>query len=147
LQNLLFWHILTAKIGLLSSSAFMIVGTEWLVEAFDCNAEILRDIAALQRVFAIVVDDLQLKVIGEQWHKFPFDGGVTGLLLLTESHLACHTYPEHRAATFNLYCCSTRPEWNWQTNLAKMLAAESVKVKKIERGRAPQKFVRAGESQ
>ena len=38
------------------------------------------------------------------WRVFP-GGGVTGLLLLTESHLACHTYPEHAFAAFDLYCC------------------------------------------
>jgi len=31
--------------------------------------------------------------------------GVTGLLLLTESHLACDTFPERGFASFNLYCC------------------------------------------
>jgi len=30
---------------------------------------------------------------------------VTGLLLLTESHLACDTFPERGFASFNLYCC------------------------------------------
>ena len=39
------------------------------------------------------------------WHKFGGEGGVTGLIMLTESHLACHTYPEYQTATFNLYCC------------------------------------------
>ena len=47
------------------------------------------------KVFARIVDDLGLKTLGEgNWHKFGGEGGVTGLLMLTESHLACHTYPE-----------------------------------------------------
>ncbi|MDQ3064449.1 MAG: S-adenosylmethionine decarboxylase, partial [Acidobacteriota bacterium] len=74
-------------------------------------------------------------IVGEaNWHKFDGAGGVTGLVMLTESHLACHTYPEYRTATFNLYCCRTRPEWNWETNLKKMLGASEVRVTKIERG-------------
>jgi len=113
----------------------MIVGTEWLIEAFDCEAEILRETVALQNVFSRVIADLNLKIVGEQlWHKFGGEGGVTGLTMLTESHLACHTYPEHQTATFNLYCCRTRPEWNWETNLTKMLGAKNVFVKKINRG-------------
>ena len=60
--------------------------------------------------------------------------GVTGLVALTESHLACHTYPEHRTATFNLYCCRTRPEWDWEVNLKTLLEAATVSVLKIERG-------------
>lgn len=112
----------------------MIVGTEWLIEATSCEAEKLRDEVLLRSVFDSVIDDLGLKAIDSIWHKFPGEGGVTGLVALTESHLACHTYPEHRTATFNLYCCRTRPEWNWETNLRRILNAKDVSVTKIERG-------------
>lgn len=112
----------------------MIVGTEWLIEATSCEAEKLRDEVLLRSVFDSVIDDLGLKAIDSIWHKFPGEGGVTGLVALTESHLACHTYPEHRTATFNLYCCRTRPEWDWETNLRRILNAKDVSVTKIERG-------------
>jgi S-adenosylmethionine decarboxylase proenzyme len=115
----------------------MIVGTEWLIEAFDCDAQSLRELAVLQGVFARIIDDLGLKTLGEsQWHKFGGEGGVTGLVMLTESHLACHTYPEYRTATFNLYCCRTRPEWNWEENLKEMLGATKINITKIERGKS-----------
>lgn len=117
----------------------MIVGTEWLIEAFDCNAEILRDVSALQNIFARIINDLGLKSIGEgHWHKFGGEGGVTGLTMLTESHLACHTYPEFQTATFNLYCCKSRPEWNWDANLKNLLGAGEIKITKIQRGTNPQ---------
>ncbi|HLM00577.1 MAG TPA: adenosylmethionine decarboxylase [Pyrinomonadaceae bacterium] len=112
----------------------MLVGTEWIIDAFDCDAEKLRDGAALRRIFAQVVGDLQLKVIDEVWHQFPGERGVTGFNLLSESHLACHTYPEYRTATFNLYCCRTRPEWNWTINLSETLGARKVSIQKVERG-------------
>ncbi|HSK74091.1 MAG TPA: adenosylmethionine decarboxylase [Pyrinomonadaceae bacterium] len=113
----------------------MIVGTEWLIEAAGCKVEKLRDVEALQSVFAQIIADLGLKTIGEPaWHKFAGEGGITGLVMLTESHLACHTYPEYEIATFNLYCCRERPEWDWEENLQKMLAAKSVQVQKIRRG-------------
>ena len=114
----------------------MIVGTEWLIEATGCDAEKLRDEALLRSVFARVMSDLGLKSIGSVWHKFGGEGGVTGLIALTESHLACHTYPEHGTATFNLYCCRTRPEWEWEAELREALAAKRVIVTKIERGEA-----------
>lgn len=114
----------------------MIVGTEWLVEAEECNENLLRDEATLRSVFARIIDDLGLKTLNEPlWHKFGGEGGVTGMAMLTESHLACHTYPEHKVATFNLYCCRSRPEWNWEANLSEMLGALNVRVTKIERGK------------
>jgi len=119
----------------------MIVGTEWLVEAFDADVNALRDVEILREVFARVIADLSLKSVGvANWHKFDGAGGVTGLVMLTESHLACHTYPEYKTATFNLYCCRTRPEWNWEKNLKKMLGASEVKVTKIERGNTESKI-------
>ncbi len=113
----------------------VIVGTEWIIDAFGCEAESLRQTDQLRAVFARLISDLGLKTIGEgSWHQFPDEQGVTGLVMLTESHLACHTYPEYRTATFNLYCCRERPEWNWQENLKELLGAEKVNVSKIVRG-------------
>ena len=112
----------------------MIVGTEWLVEAANCNHERLRDESILRDLFASVVRDLCLKPVGEVWHKFPGEGGVTGLIALSESHLTCHTYPEYGTATFNLYCCRTRPEWDWDKHLKQALEAQTVAVTRIERG-------------
>lgn len=112
----------------------MIVGTEWLIEAEGCSVSALRDEQLLRSVLERIVGDLGLRSIGSVWHKFPGEGGVTGLIALTESHLACHTYPEHSTATFNLYCCRTRSEWDWESNLRDALAASVVTVTRIERG-------------
>ncbi len=112
----------------------MIVGTEWLIEATGCDKAALSDERAIRAVLSSVIDDLGLRSIGSVWHKFEGEGGVTGLIALTESHLACHTYPEHGTATFNLYCCRTRPEWDWETNLRVSIGASDVTVIKIERG-------------
>ena len=112
----------------------MIVGTEWLIEATGCDAARLRDESAIRNVLELVIRDLGLKAIGSVWHTFPDAGGVTGMIALTESHLACHTYPEHGTATFNLYCCRERPEWDWRSHLSELIGAKHVSVTRIERG-------------
>ena len=112
----------------------MIVGTEWLIEATGCDPVALRERDVLEAVLSSVISDLGLKSVGSVWHKFEGECGVTGLIALTESHLACHTYPEYKTATFNLYCCRTRPEWDWEGNLKTRLGASAVNVTKIERG-------------
>jgi S-adenosylmethionine decarboxylase len=113
----------------------MNVGNEWLVEAEGCSADSLRNIDAVRSACDELIRDLSLNVIGEPlWHRFPGEGGVTGLYLLSESHLACHTYPEIGVATFNLYCCRPRPEWPWHERLVTLLGAGSVTVRVAERG-------------
>src|SRR5205085_11045779 len=110
------------------------VGTEWLIEAAGCDAGRLRDVEGLRAVFARAVAELGLHVVGEQLrHKFPGEGGVTGLVMLTESHLACHTYPEFGTATFNLYCCRERAAWAWDVRLREMIGARDVSVRRFER--------------
>jgi S-adenosylmethionine decarboxylase len=112
----------------------MIVGTEWIIEAVGCAPDRLRNATVLRQIMAAIMLDLGLRSVGEVWHEFPGEGGVTGIIALTESHLACHTYPEHGIATFNLYCCRSRPEWDWKTNLARMLSAGEVAVTRFDRG-------------
>jgi S-adenosylmethionine decarboxylase len=113
----------------------MVVGIEWIVDAEGCRAEDLRRVEALDAVFQRMISELGLHAAGPtQWRQFPGPGGVTGLQLLTESHLTCHTYPEHATATFNLYCCRERPTWPWAERLAEMLGATRVHVRTCTRG-------------
>src|SRR3954447_11506415 len=112
----------------------MQVGTEWLIDAAGCYPDALRDPASLRGLCEGVLRELDLRVIGAgTWHQFPPPGGLTGLYLLTESHLACHTYPEHGLATFNLHCCRARPRWRWDTALRDVLGATEVFVREVPR--------------
>ncbi len=112
----------------------MNVGQEWIVDATGCDPASLRDLERLRSLLDAVITDLGLKPVAEPlWHKFPGEGGVTGLVLLSESHLACHTYPEFGVATINLYCCRERPEWPWTARLREALGASEVHVRKVSR--------------
>ena len=112
----------------------MMAGTEWLIEAGGCEAEALRDVALLRELFQQVISDLDLRVVGDpMWQKFPPPGGITGFVLLSESHLACHTYPEYGLITINLYCCRERPEWPWKESLRSLLGAKEIRVRAIDR--------------
>lgn len=114
-------------------------GCEWVVEAHGCDSATLSDIACLQQVFARIIAEASLNPIAEPlWHKFPGAGGVTGLALLSESHLTCHTFPEFGSACINLFCCRPRPEWDFESRLREMLGASTVTVRRIDRpyGRA-----------
>ncbi len=113
-------------------------GTEWVVDAYGCDPSRLRSKDALAAVFARIVEEARLQPAGDPvWRVFPGEGGVTGLLLLTESHLACHTFPERAFAAFDLYCCRPREEWPWADRLREALGAKDVRVRRLDRGRAP----------
>jgi S-adenosylmethionine decarboxylase len=118
-----------------SRAATVLTGTEWLVDAFGCRADPLRSVPVFEALFAQLVTDLGLHPLSPAvWHSFPGAGGLTGLLLLSESHLTCHTFPERGFAALNLYCCRPRHDWPWQERLREILEARHVSVRKLARG-------------
>ena len=67
-------------------------------------------------------------------HRFPDPGGITAVLLLSESHLTCHTFPEAGYAALNLYCCRPRPAWDFAARCAEILGATRTEVRTVARG-------------
>ena len=115
----------------------MDIGAEWLVEASGCDSESLADPEVLTRLFQRIIEELDLHPLHEPaLHVFPPPGGITAFVMLTESHLACHTYPEHGVIALNLYCCRIREEWPWQERLTEILGASDVRVRALMRGSA-----------
>jgi S-adenosylmethionine decarboxylase len=109
-------------------------GQEWIIEAYGCDPGALRDRTALCTMFTDVAQALALHPVGEAlWHQFPDTGGVTGLWLLAESHLACHTFPEYQSICLNVFCCQPRAEWDFAAYLRGELGADVVNVRRIER--------------
>lgn len=108
------------------------------MDAHGCAPEALRDPRALSALFEALIVSLELKVLGTpQWHVFPDPGGVTGLALLSESHLAVHTFPETGFAALNVYSCRVRPTPDFTAQLRRHLGAARVEVRTLTRGEAP----------
>ena len=108
-------------------------GCEWIVEGHGCNPAALSDPNVLRALFDRLIEELDLNVVGSPcWHQFP-GGGITGLALLQESHIACHTFPEHRSICLNVFCCRARPDWDFEPCLREQFGAGAVEVRRLER--------------
>jgi S-adenosylmethionine decarboxylase len=118
-------------------------GIEWVIDAHGCSADSLRNLALLTDLFDRIISELRLRPVGEtQWHQFPNTGGITGLCLLAESHLACHTFPEFGSLCLNLFCCVPREAWDFEPVLAAAFGATSVSVRTIPRPYGPTEELR-----
>ena len=109
-------------------------GCEWVIEAHGCDAAALADLVKLRALFASLTEALSLHPVGDAtFHQFPGTGGITGMCLLAESHLACHTFPEYHSLCLNVFCCRPRPDWDFEAYLKREFAAQAVRVRRIER--------------
>jgi S-adenosylmethionine decarboxylase len=71
---------------------------------------LLSDLEALRVLCLGAVAATGLHPVGQVFHRFPAPGGVTGVVLLAESHLALHTWPELAAVTLDVYVCNIRAD-------------------------------------
>ena len=118
-------------------------GLHLTADLYDCAcpASLLRDSAALKDACVEFVTNAGLTAVGEHFHTFADAGGVTGLVLLAESHLAIHTWPELNAVTLDVYVCNFRDDNSGKaqalTNaLVALFAPKSVNCNSLLRGAA-----------
>jgi S-adenosylmethionine/arginine decarboxylase-like enzyme len=95
-------------------------GLHLTADLYGCAAEpaLLTDADRLGAWCRTLVADAGLVAVADRWHRFPAidgahplaagpgRGGVTGVVLLAESHLAVHTWPERAAVTLDVYVCN-----------------------------------------
>ena len=110
------------------------LGREDFIDARGCDPAALTSRVVLVRLVDQVIAELDLHVLDQRWHTFPAPGGITGIVLLSESHLTLHTFPERGVVTFNLYCCRPKPDWPWAERLRDLLGATHVQVRSHRRG-------------
>jgi S-adenosylmethionine decarboxylase proenzyme len=100
----------------------------------------MTDAAALRALCLRAVADSGLQPVGELFHAFAAPGGVTGMVLLAESHLAVHTWPELGAVTLDVFVCNLHAD-NSARALALLQALEGAfaggkaEHHRLERGR------------
>ncbi|MBL8347305.1 MAG: adenosylmethionine decarboxylase [Rubrivivax sp.] len=82
-------------------------GIHLTAELHDCGVPaLLVEPAALRALCVHAVAQAGLTPVGELFHHFAPRGGITGVVLLAESHLAVHTWPELGAVTLDVYVCN-----------------------------------------
>jgi S-adenosylmethionine decarboxylase len=110
------------------------LGTHMLLELKDCNKEVLNDLNRLRDCLISAAKEAGATMMGESFHQFS-PQGVSGVVIIAESHLFLHTWPEHGYAAIDIFTCGNvvKPEVAAEL-LIKMLGAKNPTVVELRRG-------------
>lgn len=108
-------------------------GQHFVIDAFQCQADILNQEDVLKEFLIKAVEDLGMEILSTYFHSFS-PQGVTGVIVLSTSHLSIHTWPEHGYAALDLYTCGDQKLWPVLRELLLKLEAKRASVHEIVRG-------------
>ncbi|GIV09710.1 MAG: hypothetical protein KatS3mg019_2489 [Fimbriimonadales bacterium] len=81
------------------------LGTHILVELYGCNRHTLERVAYVENALVQAAYESNAHIVSHFFHEFePY--GVSGVVVIEESHYTIHTWPEHRYAAVDLFFCS-----------------------------------------
>lgn len=110
------------------------LGRHILVEFYNCNEVILRNPELIEKYMNEAAKMADATIVNSIFHHFnPY--GVSGAVIISESHLAIHTWPEYRYASVDIFTCGDKINpWVAFDYLEKMFEAEKSESVEMPRG-------------
>ncbi len=104
------------------------------MELKNCDKEMLNDLGSIKGTMLTAANEAGATVLGESFHRFN-PHGISGVVIIAESHLFIHTWPEYGYAAADIFTCgnSVHPEKAAQI-LIRKLGTESHSIIEIQRG-------------
>lgn len=113
------------------------MGRHVIAELWGCNIDKLNDREAMENVFVNAALEAGAEVREVAFHKFA-PQGVSGVVIISESHLTIHSFPEHGYASIDVYTCGDTIDPNVASDyIAKALEAEEKETLELPRGMGP----------
>lgn len=110
------------------------LGRHVLAEVHGCRFEILNDLKKVQDIMVNAALEAGAEIRELVFHKFS-PQGVSGVVVISESHLAIHTWPELGYAAVDVFTCGEKVNpWDACNYLAEMFGAEYVNASEVKRG-------------
>ena len=98
------------------------------------GARYLDDLAAIEKALRAGAKAAKATVLNIQLHQFAPSGGISGVLVLAESHISIHTWPEQGFAAIDIFMCGACDPYRAVPVLRRAFAPKSVHVDEVRRG-------------
>ncbi len=79
-------------------------GVHFLVDFYECDAAVLDNLKIVEAALCAASNAIGSKIVARAFHRYT-PQGVTGVLVIEESHLAIHTWPETGYAAMDIFTC------------------------------------------
>ncbi len=110
------------------------LGTHLLIEFYNCDKKALNDEKFIEKLFIKAAQKAKATVVEQVFHKFS-PHGVSGVVVISESHLAVHTWPEYGYAAVDVFTCGTEIDpWIAQQVIREGLKSENSTAMEMKRG-------------
>jgi len=110
------------------------LGKHLLLELKGCDKEVLNDIGFLKEALITAAGEAGAMVLGESFHQFN-PHGVSGVVIIAESHLCIHTWPEYGYAAADIFTCGNSVQPGKAAEiLARKLGSKNHSVIELQRG-------------
>jgi len=110
------------------------LGIQLAIELFDCDQKILNDYRLLEQSLVEAATKAGATVVDSVFHQFN-PHGISGAVIIAESHIAIHTWPEYCYAALDIFTCGTDIDPNGIAEEVKyVLGADRMHVSRILRG-------------
>ncbi len=111
-----------------------VVGFQIFAELYACNKEKISKTDTVRDILIDAVKQSELKIIKHYFHQFS-PTGVTGVIMLKESHVSIHTWPEFKYAAVDIFVCGAKHKALKALDLMKSsFESKEFYIKKFERG-------------
>ncbi len=110
------------------------LGQHILVEFLNCDPDVLNEVTTIEQGMLDAADRANATIINSTFHYFsPY--GVSGVVVIQESHLAVHTWPEYRYAAVDLFTCGDEVDpWKAFDHLKNVFKAQNYSALETRRG-------------
>ena len=80
------------------------LGRHLLLELNGCNPKLLNDVKRVEEILVAGAKIAKATIVGTHFHQFS-PHGISGIVVIAESHVAIHTWPEHGYAAVDIFTC------------------------------------------
>jgi S-adenosylmethionine decarboxylase len=108
-------------------------GRHFLIDLIDCDAEVIKYVGPTKDIVLRAMKNCGATIVDHLFHQFePF--GVSGVVLIAESHASFHSWPEDRFAALDIFTCGDMKPELAATEMQKAFGAREAVIKVEVRG-------------